>query len=50
LLSGHHGQIAAWRRQQSIVRTAQRRPDLLERASLTATERRLAAEALADKG
>ncbi len=29
LLSGHHGQIAAWRREQSLERTAQRRPDLL---------------------
>jgi len=49
LLSGHHAQIGAWRRQQSILRTARRRPDLLERASLTTTERRLAAEALAEK-
>ena len=29
LLSGHHGQIAAWRREQSLERTRQRRPDLL---------------------
>jgi tRNA (guanine37-N1)-methyltransferase len=29
LLSGHHGQIAAWRREQSLRRTAERRPDLL---------------------
>jgi tRNA (guanine37-N1)-methyltransferase len=50
LLSGHHAQIAAWRRQQSIIRTARRRPDLLERASLKPAERRLAAEALAEKG
>ena len=49
LLSGHHAQIAAWRRQQSILRTALRRPDLLERAALTETERRLASEALAEK-
>ncbi|MGO1384351.1 MAG: tRNA (guanosine(37)-N1)-methyltransferase TrmD [Arachnia sp.] len=28
LLSGNHGLIAAWRRQQSMERTAQRRPDL----------------------
>jgi tRNA (guanine37-N1)-methyltransferase len=50
LLSGHHAQIAAWRRQQSILRTARRRPDLLERAALTEAERRLIAEALAEKG
>jgi len=29
LLSGHHGQIEQWRRQQSLGRTATRRPDLL---------------------
>ncbi|HWS58376.1 MAG TPA: tRNA (guanosine(37)-N1)-methyltransferase TrmD [Actinotalea sp.] len=29
LLSGHHGRIARWRRDQSLLRTAQRRPDLL---------------------
>lgn len=28
LLSGHHGQIAAWRREQAERRTAERRPDL----------------------
>lgn len=30
LLSGHHGRIARWRRDQALVRTAARRPDLLE--------------------
>jgi len=30
LLSGHHGQVAAWRREQSEALTARRRPDLLE--------------------
>jgi tRNA (guanine37-N1)-methyltransferase len=29
LMSGHHGKIAAWRREQSLQRTQQRRPDLL---------------------
>ena len=29
LLSGDHGKIAAWRREQSIERTRERRPDLL---------------------
>lgn len=29
LLSGHHGQIARWRRDQALRRTAERRPDLL---------------------
>jgi tRNA (guanine37-N1)-methyltransferase len=32
LLSGHHARIARWRRDQSLRLTAQRRPDLLERA------------------
>lgn len=39
LLSGHHGQVAQWRRQQAIVRTLSRRPDLLETAGLTEKER-----------
>lgn len=30
LLSGHHGQVAAWRMEQARARTAERRPDLLE--------------------
>ena len=30
LLSGHHGEIENWRREQSELRTRQRRPDLLE--------------------
>lgn len=29
LLSGHHGRIARWRREQALLRTARRRPDLL---------------------
>lgn len=39
LLSGHHANIEAWRRQQSILRTYERRPDLLEQAELTEDER-----------
>lgn len=38
LLSGHHAKIDAWRRQQSILRTYERRPDLLEKANLTEAE------------
>jgi tRNA (guanine37-N1)-methyltransferase len=45
LLSGHHGEIARWRRQQRIIRTAQRRPDLLAKVCLTEEERRIAAKA-----
>ncbi len=32
LLSGHHKEVAGWRRRQSLLRTAQRRPDLLQQA------------------
>jgi tRNA (guanine37-N1)-methyltransferase len=39
LLSGHHANIEAWRRQQSIIRTCQRRPDLLKDAVLTDKEK-----------
>lgn len=35
LLSGHHGNIGRWRREQSLKRTLERRPDLLETAELT---------------
>lgn len=31
LLSGHHANIEAWRREQSVLRTAKRRPDLLKK-------------------
>jgi tRNA (guanine37-N1)-methyltransferase len=47
LLSGHHADIARWRRQQSLLRTARRRPDLLARAKLTDEERRWLEEQLA---
>lgn len=39
LLSGHHAKIEEFRRQQSIARTYERRPDLLENAVLTEEER-----------
>ncbi len=34
LLSGHHAQVAAWRRQQALLRTRERRPDLLTQEHL----------------
>jgi tRNA (guanine37-N1)-methyltransferase len=40
LLSGHHAEIEKWRRRQSLERTLDRRPDLLETAELSAEERR----------
>ncbi len=39
LLSGNHGEIAAWRRRQSLLKTAARRPDLLNRVTLSDKER-----------
>jgi len=41
LLSGNHAQIAKWRREQAILRTLKRRPDLLEKANLCLEERQL---------
>jgi len=38
LLSGDHGKIEQWRREQSLLRTLARRPDLLEKATLTEIE------------
>lgn len=34
LLSGHHANVGKWRREQSLIRTAKRRPDLLKEANL----------------
>lgn len=39
LLSGHHANIEKWRREQSILRTARKRPDLIENAELSEKER-----------
>nr|WP_237050654.1 tRNA (guanosine(37)-N1)-methyltransferase TrmD [Luteitalea pratensis] len=39
LLSGHHGEIDRWRRQQALRRTYERRPDLLADEALTDEER-----------
>ena len=44
LLSGHHARIASWRRREALRRTLERRPDLLERADLTAKDRQILAE------
>lgn len=38
LTSGHHAKIAEWRRKQALKRTKERRPDLLEKAELTAKD------------
>ena len=47
LLSGNHKKLAEWYREQSVIRTAKRRPDLIERAELTQKERELAERIMA---
>jgi len=39
LLSGHHGEVAAWRRRERLRRTLARRPDLLVAADLSPADR-----------
>jgi tRNA (guanine37-N1)-methyltransferase len=45
LLSGHHANIARWRRLQRLLRTRERRPDLWERVHLTEEDLELLREA-----
>ncbi len=40
LLSGDHARIARWRRERSLLRTLERRPDLLAKAELSLTDRK----------
>lgn len=40
LLSGHHANVVAWRREQAVRRTFERRPELLKTAALTDDELR----------
>jgi tRNA (guanine37-N1)-methyltransferase len=40
LLSGDHGKIDRWRREQSLLRTLAKRPDLLDTAPLSEAERK----------
>lgn len=44
LLGGHHARITAWRRKQALLRTLQRRPELLESAGLDENDRQLLRE------
>ena len=50
LLSGNHADIRRWRLQQAVIRTWQRRPDLVENAKLADEARRLLDEFLAAQG
>jgi tRNA (guanine37-N1)-methyltransferase len=49
LLSGNHALIELWRRKESLKRTWERRPDLLERTGLSEEDDRLLQEALQDR-
>jgi len=40
LVSGDHGKVARWRREQALLRTLRRRPDLLEKTQLTEADRK----------
>jgi len=44
LLSGDHGRVDRWRREQALLRTRQRRPDLLEKAPLSEQDRKFLAK------
>ena len=46
LLSGHHANVEKWRREQSIIRTLQNRPELLEDAVLSKKEQKFLDELL----
>ena len=46
LLSGNHAKIELWRRRQSLLRTSNRRPDLLEKANLTTKDKKILEEIL----
>ena len=41
LTSGNHSRIARWRRQQSLLRTMKRRPDLMEKYTLSREDQKL---------
>ncbi len=49
LLSGDHAKVDAWRRKESVIRTALRRPDLIEGAQLTEEECKLVKKILDNK-
>ena len=48
LLSGHHENVDKWRREQSVINTAKKRPDMIEKATLSDSERALAESIIND--
>ena len=49
LLSGHHANVEKWRREQSLIRTALNRPDLLDKADLDEKDRKFLENYLKNK-
>jgi tRNA (guanine37-N1)-methyltransferase len=49
LLSGNHADIAKWRREQSIRKTVERRPDLVKNADLSESERQIIEHEIKDE-
>jgi tRNA (guanine37-N1)-methyltransferase len=49
LISGHHGEVAKWRRRAALLKTLRQRPDLIEGAALTPVEQHWLAEIQAGK-
>jgi tRNA (guanine37-N1)-methyltransferase len=41
LVSGDHGRIEKWRREQALIRTFKRRPDILEKAELNEEDKKI---------
>lgn len=50
LLSGHHANIEKWRREQSIIRTYERRRDLFDKCELTDKEKKWFEEWMKEQG
>ena len=50
LLSGHHAEVARWRKRAALARTLERRPDLIDEASLNEEERTLLDEIREETG
>ncbi|MGG4395359.1 tRNA (guanosine(37)-N1)-methyltransferase TrmD [Paenibacillus thiaminolyticus] len=49
LLSGHHAKVEQWRKEQSLRRTVERRPDLLESIELNEADRKLLERIIAER-
>jgi len=41
LLSGDHGKVDTWRREQALLRTHKKRPDMLEKAELSEEDQKI---------